>query len=128
MNHRLLVAYYAATLVFLLLDAAFGINLRVAFLEDYPGWRAGYYALCGVCLLLVVTKPGWEAVVSGVESLFTLIALILSLALRSMFLGDLAFGEEFRPVTVEEVVNFLMSGSVAYLTWQRGLKALRGSS
>ena len=128
MNHRLLLGYYAATAVFLLLDVVFDVNLRVAFLDDYPAWRGAYYALCGICFLLVLKKPDWETVVGGIESLFTLIALILSFALRTVIPVELSAGESFRPVTVEQVINFLLSGFVAYYVWQRGLSALRHSS
>lgn len=128
MNHRLLVTYYAATVAFLLLDAAFGINLRVAFLNDYPVWRGAYYALCGICFLLVLKKPAWETVVGGIESLFTLVALILSFALRTVIPVDLDGGEPLQPVTMEQVINFLLSGSVAYFVWQRGLATFRHNS
>ena len=40
---RLFGAYYGATLLFLILDFAVGLNIRVTFLADLPGWRFGYY-------------------------------------------------------------------------------------
>lgn len=39
----ILRAYYAATTLFLLLDLWLDINIRLAFLDSRPGWRAAYY-------------------------------------------------------------------------------------
>jgi len=128
MNHRLLLGYYAATLIFLILDAGFGINLRIAFLDGYPGWRGAYYVVCLACLVLVVRKPAWEAVVGGIESTFTLSALIISMAVRAMSIGGGAVDGQFVPVTLPEVVNFLISGSVAYVAWFRGMRAFHDIS
>ena len=41
-SDKVLVAYYAATVVFLLLDVLLDINVRVAFLESLPLARMGY--------------------------------------------------------------------------------------
>ena len=127
MKHRLLIAYYAATLVFVLLDAGFGLNIRVAFLDGFPGWRGAYYAVCLACLLLIVKKPAWETVVGGVESVFTLSALIIGMATRAMYIGGTVNGA-YTPVTLQEVVNFLISGSIAYVAWMRGMRAFRDIS
>ena len=76
MNHnpegltgKLLVAYYAATAVFMLLDYAFDINVRLAALDSYPGWRLAYYLFCFLCLGLVIWRPAWSAFVGAAESM-----------------------------------------------------------
>ena len=46
--------YYAATLLFVLLDYFLHINVRLAFLEAWPEMRALYYLLCFVCLGLMI--------------------------------------------------------------------------
>ena len=127
MKHRILLGYYAATLLFLVLDLGAGVNVRIAFLDGYPGWRAAYYAVCLVCLFLVARRPAWEAVVGGVESTFTLSALIIGMATRAMLIGGTP-GGEYAPVTLEEVANFLISGSVAYVAWFRSMRAFRDIS
>lgn len=43
-------AYYAATLLFVVLDYALGINVSLAFLEASDELRALYYLLCFACL------------------------------------------------------------------------------
>lgn len=122
---RLLRWYYAATAAFLLLDYGAGINLRVAFLEPWPVARGAYYGVCFACLGLMLWRPGWTTVIGSVESLVTLIALILSMAVRVMIPNEAIFAENGSFVTVREIMNFLISASVAYLAWLKGIKTLK---
>ena len=123
---RLLTLYYAATAVFLVLDYAFGINVRVAALQPWPGLRAAYYGVLFACLGLVVWRPAWATAVGAVESLTTLVGLILGTALRTMLPGDdvLESGRGF--ASVPELVNFVVAGSIAYFSWHRSMTALFG--
>ncbi|MGI9261888.1 MAG: hypothetical protein ACR2QR_07620 [Woeseiaceae bacterium] len=113
--------YYAATAIFLLLDYLFGINVRVAFLEPWPVWRFLYYLFCFGCLAVMLWKPALTTLVSAVESLLTLSALILHMGVRVMSLsvGVLEEGADAF-IHFEEIVNFVISGSVAWWGWQRG--------
>lgn len=122
---RVLPWYYAASIVFLLLDYGAGINLRVAFLEPWPIARGAYYAACLACFGLMIWRPGWALAIGTVESLVTIVALILSMAVRVMVPNDAIFSGNASFVTLQEIMNFLISGSVAYLAWVRGLRALR---
>ncbi len=122
---RILPWYYAATAVFLALDYGLGINVRVAFLDAFPAGRAAYYGICFSCLALMVWRPGWAVLIGTFESLVTLVALILSMALRVMVPNDAIFEENASFVNVQEIVNFVISGSVAYLAWLKGLQTLR---
>jgi hypothetical protein len=122
---RILPWYYAATVAFLLLDYAAGVNVRVAFLEALPGARAAYYVFCFACLALMVWRPSWTTPITTLESLVTLVALILSMAVRVMVPNDAIFEKNVSIVTYQEIINFVISGSMAYIAWARGLKALR---
>lgn len=122
---RILPWYYAATAVFLLLDVALGINVRVAFLEPWPPARAAYYGLCFACLALILKRPTWSTLVGTVESLVTLVALILGMASRLMVPNDAIFEENATIVTMPELVNFLISGFMAYYAWMAGARRLR---
>ncbi len=124
MQQKFLGAYYAATALFLLMDYGLGINVRVAFLESTPTLRLLYYAVCFGCLALIIWRPAWAGVVGAIESLATLVALIINMALRSMIVTDqmLETGAGF--VSVEEVVNFAIVGTAAYVSWLRSLSAL----
>ena len=121
---RVLPWYYAATALFLVLDYAFGVNIRVAFLESLPAARVGYYGVCFVCLGLIIWRPAWTTLIGTFESLVTLIALIFGMAARVLVPNDAIFAENADIVTVQEVVNFLISGSIAYLSWVKGIKQL----
>jgi len=58
MTRRILVSYYAATLLFLLLDHIFGIDIRLAFLEANSSVRLTYYAFCLACFAGMLLRPG----------------------------------------------------------------------
>ena len=120
-----IVAYYAATLLFLILDLGLGINVRVAFLEDWPAWRALYYGICFGCFVLLLARPGLAVPVGAVESLVTLVALIINMATRSMPISDDLLETGYGFATMPEIVNFLISGGAAYLSWTRAMTALR---
>lgn len=122
---RALPWYYAATAVFLLLDYGLGVNVRVAFLQDFPTARVAYYGVCFACLVLMLWRPDWATLIGAFESLLTLTALILSMAVRIMVPNDAIFEENASFVSIQEIINFVISGSVAYLAWIRGLKSLR---
>ena len=123
---RLLPWYYAASAMFLLLDFGAGINVRVAFLEPWPAARAAYYGACFACLALMLWRPAWATLIGCCESLVTLAALILSMGVRVMLPTSAIFAEHASIVTLQEIANFLISGSVAYLAWIQGIHALKG--
>ena len=125
-SRRLLVFYYAATIVFLMLDYGFGVNVRVAALEAYPGIRAGYYLVILACFGVMLWRPSWATAIGVVESLATLVALIMNMALRSMIVTDQMLETGVGFITTAEIINFVISGSIAWFFWQRGMTALFG--
>ena len=122
---RILLLYYAATAVFLVLDYAAGFNVRLAFLDTHPAARGAYYGVCFVCLALMIRRPHWTTLISAFESLVTLIALIFGMAMRTMIVTDQMIETGAGYVTFEEIVNFLISGSAAYLAWVKGLGSIK---
>ena len=122
---RILPLYYAATAFFLLLDYGFGLNVRIAFLDTLPAARMAYYGICFACLGLMIWRPSWTTFIGTFESLVTLIALIFGMAVRVMIPNDAIFEENATILTYQEVINFVIAGSVAYLAWIRGLKELQ---
>jgi hypothetical protein len=126
MPRNVLIAYFAATALFAALDFGFGINVRVAFFEAAPGLRVVYYAFCFLCLAVMFWRPAWTEVVSGIESVFALGALIVTMGIRVMVVTDdmLESGTGF--VTMPEIANFMIAGGAAYLSCLRGLQALAG--
>jgi len=122
--NRVLPWYYAATALFLLLDYWLGVNVRVAFLDAWPTARIAYYGVCFACLALMLWRPGWTTLIGTFESLVTLIALIFSMAVRVVIPNDAIFEENAAFVSVQEIINFLIAGSMAYYSWVKGLKQL----
>lgn len=124
----MLLLYYAATVVFLVLDLALDFNMRVAFLEPYPAARMAYYGVCFACLGLIIWRPSWAEIIGAFESLVTLVALILSMGMRTMLLTDTMLETGTGYVTLPEILNFILSGSIAYFAWVRGVSHLRDQS
>lgn len=123
---RILPWYYAATALFLLLDYGLGINVRLAFLDALPTARVAYYGICFTCLALMLWRPRWTTLIGTFESLVTLIALIFGMAVRVMIPNDAIFEENAAFVSYQEIINFIISGSMAYFSWAKGLQQLRG--
>ena len=125
MQRTALLVYYAATALFLGLDFGLGVNVRVAFLESEPGLRIMYYAACFACQVLIVWRPALTALVGTIESLVTLAALIIHMALRTMLVTDAMLETGTGFVTVPEIVNFAIAGTAAYFAWWHGLRSLQ---
>jgi hypothetical protein len=119
-------AYYFATVLFLLLDIVFNVNVRIAFLESHTTLRALYYAVIFACMALMLWRPGWTVAISAIESLVTLVALILSMGMRTMLVTDEMLDGGGGFVTMPEIINFMITGSIAYVAFMRGMKELRG--
>jgi len=123
--NRPFALYYAATILFVLLDYVLGVNLRVAFLEPFPIARLLYYAILFACLALMLWRPRWAVFIGGIESLVVLVALTFSMMLRVMIVTDEMIESGTGIVSFEEIFNYLIVGSIAYLSWARGIKSLK---
>ena len=114
---RFLSLYYAATVLFLLLDYLWSLNVRVAFLDGWPNWRIVYYVACFACFLAMRRWPAWTSTIAAAESLINICGLILSMGARVLVPVDPTF-EELQPLTIFELQNFLLSGAVGYAAWR----------
>ena len=119
-----LVLYYAATALFIVLDFAVGFNVRLSFLEPYPGARMAYYGVCFFCLVLMIWRPAWTEFIGAFESLITLAALILSMGMRAIIVTDTRLEGTVDLVTIPEIINFLLAGGIAYIAWAIGIRRL----
>ena len=54
----------------------------------------------------------------------TLVALIVTMALRVMVVSDEMIDAGAGVVTPQELINFALSGGIAWFSWQRGIRAL----
>lgn len=87
--------------------------------------RAAYYGVCFTCLGLMLWRPAWTALISAFESLVTLSALIISMGMRTLLVTDRVLETGAGLVTMPEIYNFLISGSVAYIAWVKGINRLK---
>ncbi len=124
-SDRILVLYYAATAIFLLLDYATGFNIRIAFLEPYDAARLAYYGVCFVCLGLMLWRPAWTVLISAFESIVTLSALIIGMGMRTLLATDRVLATGTGLITMPEIYNFLISGGIAYVAWVKGINRLK---
>lgn len=122
-----LLAYYGVTPGFAALDLFLGVNVRLSFLEPHDGWRLVYYGVLLVCFAVMVARPRWTAAVGAVESLVTIVALVFPVAYGSIIVTDGMLEGQADYVTTEAIVNLLLSGPAAYLSWTQNLRALFGS-
>jgi hypothetical protein len=121
---KLLRLYYAGTLIFIILDYFFGINVRLAFLEAWPGIRALYYFLCVFCLGLMFWRPDWSLWIGTIESALALSLLIVTMGVRVMTVSEQLLVTGTGLVTMSEIMNFMIVGMAAWVAWMRGIAAL----
>ncbi len=122
-----LLSYYGATLIFLLIDVVFGLSIRISFLDANYALKMAYYAFCIACFLMMVWKPKLTVLIGAAESLVTLIALIVVMGLRVLVPTDQMLESGVGVVTAPEIVNFMIAGGIAYVAWMSGIKNLAGT-
>ena len=120
---RVVTGYYGATIIFVALDYLLDFNIRLIFLDAWPGWRALYYGVCFGFFGLMLMRPSWSSTIGAAESLLTLSLLIISMATRVMIVTDEMIEEGRGFVTVNELLNFTIAGTVTYFSLMRGVLA-----
>ena len=125
---QLLRIYYAATLLFIVLDYFLHINVRLAFLEAWPEMRALYYLLCFACLGLMLWKPGWSLWIGTIESMLSLSLLIVVMGVRVMTVSEQVMTTGTGWVTKSEIMNFMIVSFIAWFSYSSGVAALKGQA
>ena len=118
---RLITGYYGATVIFVLLDYLLDFNIRLIFLDAWPAWRTFYYGMCLCFFGVMLWRPSWSSAIGAAESLVTLSALIISTATRVMIVSDEMIEQGRVFVTVNELLNFAIAGTISYLSLMRGV-------
>ena len=124
-SNRLLLLYYGFSAVFMLLDYVFDLNLRLTFLDDQPAWRLAWYTLCFACFALIWWRPEWAAWIGLAESLATMSFIILNTALRVVVVSDDMIESGRGAVSVNEILNFVITFGVIYIAYVRQVSLLR---
>ena len=117
--------YYIATPLFWLVGVIWSVNVRVAFLDDFPLGRNAYYLLCFVLGIVMLRAPQYASRIAFAESTANLGLLILSVAVWYLRMLDWAAGPSVavRVVTPAELVNFVLTAVVAGVSY-----GVRGSA
>ena len=118
---RLVTGYYGATVIFVILDYLLDFNLRLIFLDAWPAWRALYYGVCLGLFGLMLWMPSWSSYIGAGESLLTLSLLIISMAARVLIVTDEMIEQGRGFVTVNELLNFMIAGTITYFSLMRGV-------
>jgi hypothetical protein len=118
--------YLVATPLFVLLDYAFGANIRVAFLDGHAGLRAAYYAIAIGCGVAVWRRPRWAALVGVTESGANIGLLIIGVFVAYLGMLDDAGGPGAiaNPFTPRAVVNLVISAAWGYASYVHALRRL----
>jgi len=108
--------YYFWTPAFILLDYVWGINVRVAVLDEMPLYKNLYYGLCILCGVIVYFRPRSAALVALVES--SVILLLTLIGVFWPYVQIAALPEEDLDVvlagfTIQRVVNLFLAGFIA---------------
>jgi len=111
--------YYVATPLFWLGGVIWGVNVRVAFLDDFPVGRNVYYLLCFVLGLVMVRVPSYASRLAFAESAANLALLILSVLVWYLRMLDWAAGPSVtvRAVTPTELASFVLTTVVAGVSY-----------
>lgn len=130
-QERWLAAYYVATPLFWLAEAALGIDLRLAYLES-TGMRWLYVAVCTVAGLLIWRwrrlAPFWGLAESGANILLLCLALLAPIWQATQVVSSLHGGEMPAVLSTGRLINFLISGFVCLTSFRMAERELRGMS
>lgn len=112
--------YYLATPLFWLVGARWGVNVRVAFLDDFPRLRDGYYLFCFLIGVVALRAPQYASRLAFTESATNLGLLVLSVGLWYLEMLDWAASPAatVRVVTPTELVGFVLAMVVATVSYR----------
>lgn len=119
--------YYIATPLFWLAGLIWGVNVRVAFLDDFPVGRNIYYLLCCILGIVMVRAPAYASRLALAESAANLGLLIISVLAWYVRMLDWAAGPSVavRAVTTTELVSFVLTSVVAATSYGLQRSAIR---
>ncbi|HYK83150.1 MAG TPA: hypothetical protein VEU55_08410 [Gemmatimonadales bacterium] len=112
--------YYLATPLFWIAGAVWGVNVRVAFLDDFPTGRNIYYVLCCLIGVAAVRAPQYASRLALAESATNLGLLVGSLALWYLRMLEWAASPAVavRVVKPAELVGFVLAVGVAAVSYR----------
>jgi hypothetical protein len=104
--------YYLLTPVFIVIDALFGLHVRISGLAS-PELRYLYYGICLLCALACYWQSRYSALIAMVESSTNLLILLAGIMIPMVRLGDLTGDTaDSAGISGDQLVNFLLSGGI----------------
>ena len=112
---RLIRGYYLGTPVFFLADVLLGVNIRVAFLDQWPAGKMAYYVFAFTLGIIAWRRPEWTAKIGVLDSGANVLLIIVSVLVWYGAVLDAAasdFGMPAAPSS-QALVNFVLSALIA---------------
>lgn len=129
-SHLVPKLYYAVTPVFILLDYIWGINIRVAVLDNYPLYKGLYYGFCIFCGVLIFLVPRSSSIVTLIESITVIMMTVLGVVLpyiqayrQALDITNADF-ENINIIHPQYIINLVLAGWIAVFTFHKSLREL----
>ncbi len=122
--------YYAITPVFILLDYFWGINIRVAVLDNYPLYKGLYYGFCILCGVIIFIVPRSSSIVTLIESIIVIMLTVLGVLLpyiQALTQAIDILNTDFENISIvhpQYIINLFLAGGIAFLTFHKSLRDL----
>jgi hypothetical protein len=122
--------YYAVTPVFMMLDYIWGINIRVAVLDNYPLYKGLYYVFCILCGVIIYLVPRGSAIVTLIESIIIIMMTVLGVLLpyvQAVTQAADIMNADFDNISIvhpQYIINLVLVGGIAVLSFHKSLREL----
>lgn len=123
---RFVLAYLLATPVFWLADILFGLDIRIAFLEN-ESWKSFYYSVLLASGITCYLRPAWTAVIAFVESTANVFIHILSFIIPVFMLPAQVLNGEVNnfDMSVSHILGFVLVGGIMIISFQSAVDEIR---
>ena len=120
-RNKFLQFYYLSTPVFAIMDIAWGINIRIPFLDYFPFLKYAYYTVAFACGIYTYKHPQRADIIGLLESSTNIGILVIGFMLTYYnlaftMLEDTTFDN---PFTVRAIINFSLSGFIFLISYYR---------
>jgi len=123
---RFVLAYLLATPVFWVLDLVFGLDIRIAFMEDTL-WKSSHYSVLTASAIGCYLRPRWTAIIAFIESTTNVFIHILSFVIPVFSLPAQVLNGEttMTQFSTGNIIGFVMVGGIMALSFNSAIEAMR---
>ena len=122
--------YYTITPAFILLDYIWGINIRVAALNNYPLYKGFYYGFCILCGVIIYLVPQSSPFVALTESAIIIMLTVISFLSSYVQIFSQAYdvmNADFETINIlnpQYITNLFLAGGIACITFNKSMREL----